>query len=320
MEELKTKGANSKLIHDSGNLIYTIRTDFKRNWSVYILFLPVAVYYIIFSYIPMNGIIMAFQDYNPALGIFKSPWVGFEHYIDFFKSIYVYRLFKNTILLSVLSFIFQFPAPIILALLLNEVRQKIFKKVVQTVTYIPYFISMAAICGIIRILLQSDGIVNKLIEQFGGESINFLLLPQWFRTIVITSNLWTGVGFSCIIYLAALASISHEIYEAAIIDGAGRWKQMTNITLPSLLPTIIILMLFALGSLMSVSSDKILLLYNPSNYDTSDVIATYIYRRGIIGADFSFAAAISLFNTVINFIFLVSFNKLAKVFSEYSLW
>lgn len=300
--------------------VNTVKIDFKLNKTVYLIFLPILVYYIIFCYIPMSGVIMAFQRFSPGLGIFGSKFIGFKNFTTFFENAFFSRLLLNTFLLSFYGFIFGFPAPIILALLLNEVRSKVYKKVIQTITYIPHFISLTVIVGILRILLQRDGLANYILGFFGVEPINFLVLPEWFRTIFVSSDLWVEVGFGTIIYLAAIASLGTEVYEAALIDGAGRWKQMVYITLPGLLPTIAILMIFSLSGILSVGSNKILLLYNPTTYETADVISTYVYRRGIIMADYSFAAAIGLFNSVISMLLVITVNKISKTISEYSLW
>lgn len=298
----------------------TILIDIKRNKSIYLMFLPIFIYYVVFCYVPMNGIIMAFQSYTPGAGILKSPFIGLENFSAFIGSHFFTRLVSNTLLLSMYSFIFGFPCPIILALLLNEVKYKVFKRVVQTITYIPNFIAITVIIGIMRIFLARQGVVNSVINFFGAQSINFIVLPEWFRALYISSGIWQGVGFGTIIYLAAIASLGTEVYEAALIDGAGRLKQAIYITLPGLMPTIAILMIFSLGGIMNVDTGKILLMYSPLTYETADVIGTYIYRKGIIASDYSSAAAMGLLNSVISFLMVVLVNKISKSISDYSIW
>ncbi|OGO83167.1 MAG: sugar ABC transporter permease [Clostridiales bacterium GWC2_40_7] len=294
--------------------------DFRKNKLVYLMVLPVVVYYIIFHYGPMYGLQIAFKDYSPGLGFLKSPWVGFKHFTDFFQSIFFLRVFRNTILLSVYDLIFGFPAPIILALLLNELRSIRFKRVVQTVSYIPYFISAVVICGMIKDFTLSDGLINDVIVLFGGERSPILQEAGKFRSIFVSSNIWQGVGWGSVIYIAALAGIDQEIYQAAIIDGAGRFRRIWHVSIPGILPTVIILLILSIGHLLSVSFEKIILLYNPSIYETADVISSYVYRKGIQQFNFSFSSAIGFFNSVLNFILLVMANYLSKKFSETSLW
>ena len=294
--------------------------DFRKNKLVYLMVLPVVVYYIVFHYGPMYGLQIAFKDYSPGLGFLKSPWVGFKHFTDFFQSIFFLRVFRNTILLSVYDLIFGFPAPIILALLLNELRSIRFKRVVQTVSYIPYFISAVVICGMIKDFTLSDGLINDVIVLFGGERSPILQEAGKFRSIFVSSNIWQGVGWGSVIYIAALAGIDQEIYQAAIIDGAGRFRRIWHVSIPGILPTVIILLILSIGHLLSVSFEKIILLYNPSIYETADVISSYVYRKGIQQFNFSFSSAIGFFNSVLNFILLVMANYLSKKFSETSLW
>jgi putative aldouronate transport system permease protein len=297
-----------------------LQQDLKRNKHIYVILIPVFTYYLVFHYFPMYGALIAFKDFRPSRGVWGSPWVGFKHFIDFFSSYYFVRLITNTLALSIYSLIFGFPAPIILALLLNELRISWFKRVVQTITYIPHFISIVIICGIIINFVKMDGLVSLIVKQFAGYDGNLLLEPKYFRTIYVGSGIWQHVGWSSIIYLATLAGINYELYEAARIDGAGRWKQTFYITLPCLLPTITILLILQIGSLMNVGFEKVMLLYNPRIYDTADVISTFVYRQGILSAQYSFSSAVGLFNSVINCSLVVLANQFSKKMTENSLW
>jgi putative aldouronate transport system permease protein len=268
----------------------------------------------------MYGALIAFKDFRPARGVWGSPWVGFKHFQDFFSSYFFGRVLRNTLTLSFLSLIFGFPAPIILALLLNELRIGWYKKIVQTITYIPHFISIVIICGIIVNFVKMDGIISLMVKQISGFDGNLLTNPVFFRPIYVISGIWQQVGWSSIIYLATLAGINAEMYEAARIDGAGRWKQTLYITLPSLLPTISILLILRIGDLMNVGYEKVMLLYNAGIYETADVISTFVYRRGILEAQYSFSSAVDLFNSVINCTLVVLANQFSKKMTENSLW
>lgn len=294
--------------------------DIKRNPGIYILMIPVLAFFIIFAYVPMGGIIMAFQNYTPKGGFFHSQFVGFKHFADFFGSIYFGRLIGNTLAISVLNLIFGFPAPIIFALLLNEVGNKAFKKTVQTVSYLPYFISLVIVCGLVADFTASDGPITDLIASLGGERINYLGQPEYFRTIYILSDMWQGLGFSSIIYLAALAGIDQELYEAAALDGANRWRQTIHVTLPGIASTIIILLILRMGTMFSVGYEKIILLYSTNTYETADVISSYVYRKGLQEFNYSYSAAVGLFNSVINTVLLVFSNKMSSKFSDTSLF
>ncbi|MFC5407602.1 ABC transporter permease [Cohnella soli] len=296
-------------------------TKWKRDKYIWLLLSPVLVYYAVFHYAPMYGIIIAFKDYSPVKGIWGSPWTGLLWFREFFDSIYFGRLLTNTLKLSLYGLLWGFPIPILFALLLNELKQGVFKKVVQTVSYLPHFISIVVICGlVVSFVSPTTGIVNVLLKQLGLAPIHFLAEPEWFRTIYIGSGIWQSFGWNSIIYIAAIASINPELYEAAVTDGASRWEKMRYITLPGIFPTIMILLMLNFGSLLSVGFEKIILLYNPSTYETADVISTYVYRKGLLDSDFSFAAAVSLFNSVINFMLLVLFNRLSRKVTEVSLW
>lgn len=297
-----------------------IRKDLVKNRYIYIMLLPVITYYIVFHYVPLYGAQIAFKNFTPSKGIWDSPWVGFKYFEEFFNSYYFERLLRNTVLISLYDLIFGFPAPIILALLLNEIKSNIFKRTVQTVTYLPHFISLVVICGMIIDFLARDGLVNNILNRFGIESIPFMIKPEWFRTIYVASNIWQGIGWGSIIYLAALSNIDPQLYEAATIDGAGRFRQALHVTLPGILPTVVIMLILRLGQMLNVSSEKILLLYNTSTYETADVISTFVYRKGILEASYSYSTAIGLFNSVINFALLVIANFISRKATETSLW
>lgn len=297
-----------------------LRKDWIRNRSLYLMVTPVLLFYLMFHYKPMYGAIIAFMDYNPRLGISGSEWVGFDNFIRFFSSPYFGRLLKNTLLLSVYGIVFGFPAPIILALLLNEVKLKKFKKTVQTVTYLPHFISLVVVTGIIKDFTQSTGLINDIIVALGGTRSSLIQNPDLYRTIYIVSDIWQGIGWGSIIYLSALSGVDQQLYEAASIDGAGRWKKLLNITLPGIAPTIIIMLIMRMGQILGTGYEKTILLYNEATYETADVISSYIYRSGILERNWSYSTAIGLFNSVVNLILLVITNKISKRVSETSLW
>ncbi len=300
-----------------------VRADFAKNKVLYLIALLPVLYYIIFCYIPMYGIIIGFKDYKPAFGITGSPWAdsfGFAHFIRFFKSRYFLRTLWNTIRISGASLIFGFPAPILLALLMNELSNKYFLKTVQTITYLPHFISLVVMCGIIKSFTSTNGIITQLLAQFTGDTTSILLKPEWFTGIYVGTNIWQEVGWGSIIYLAALSGIDQELYEACEIDGGGRLRQVWHITLPGILPTIIILLIMRMGSILGVGYEKIILLYNELTYKTADVISSYTYREGLINANFSYSTAVGLFNSVVNILFLFIANTISRKVSETSLW
>ena len=301
----------------------------KRFWPnryLFLMFLPGLLYFIIFSYIPMGGIVIAFKDYSPWVGILNSPWVGLRHFQDFFSGPYAWRLIRNTLLLNIYGLIFGFPIPIIFALLLNELASQWYKKTIQTLTYFPYFLSMPIVAGlIIQLLSPSSGIINNiLVNWFGREPIYFLTKPEYFRAIYISANIWRSMGYSAIIYLAALTGIDPTLYEAAVIDGANRWQRVRFVTLPGLTPTITILLILSMGSILSVGIDLILLLYNPTTYETADVIGTFVYRRGIAGIggapDLGLGTAVGLFQSAVGLLTILLVNSIARKISETSLW
>jgi len=299
----------------------TLSKQLYDNRFLLLLFLPCFLYYVIFKYVPMWGLLISFKDFKAFLGFSASHWVGLKHYYAFFSSPDAFVLIKNTLQLGLYSLIWGFPAPIIFALVLNEVRNMKLKKFVQTVSYMPHFLSVVVVSGmLISFLSPIRGIVNTMIEAMGGEAVNFLSNASYFRTIYVASDIWQQLGWGAIIYLAALSGIDPQLYEAAEIDGANKYKQLINITLPSIAPTIIIMLLLRTGSVLDVGFEKVMLLYNPAIYDTADVISTYVYRQGIVSGNMSYAAAIGLFNSVINLCLLVSSNLISKRLTETSLW
>jgi putative aldouronate transport system permease protein len=294
--------------------------DIIVNRELYFIFLPVLLYYVLFNYLPMYGASIAFKNYTPSSGISGSPWVGFAHFMSFFESHYFLTLLRNTLLLSLSSLVLGFPAPIILALLLNEIRSKRFARTVQTITYMPHFISLVVICGMILQFTRDDGVITYLLGFFGYPQQTILNSPNAFMPVYVLSGIWQEVGWGSIINLASLAGIDQELYEAAAIDGASRFKRVLHITLPGILPTIVIMFIMRAGRIMSLGADKVILLYNPAIYETSDVIASYVYRRGIIGTDWSFSSAVGLFNSVVNFILVIAVNQISRKVNETSLW
>jgi putative aldouronate transport system permease protein len=308
------------VVREKGTWLKAASRDFSQNKYKYLMILPVVAYFIIFAYKPMYGVIIAFQNYRPHLGIAGSSWVGLRHFIRFFNDPYFFRLLRNTFTISFWSIIFGFPAPIILALLLNELKNVFFKRTVQTITYMPYFISLVVVCSLIRTYSSNTGLFSQIAVFFGGEAKNYLLVQRYFMPIYIVSGIWQGIGWGSIIFLAALTGIDQEQYEAATIDGAGRFRRMWHVTIPNLLPTIMVLFILRMGSILGVGFEKIILLYSPGIYEVSDVISTYIYRRGILEIEYSFSTAVGLFNSLVNIIFLVAANKLSRKFTESGLY
>lgn len=285
-----------------------------------LLMLPGLIYYLIFHYLPMYGIVIAFTNYKGG-ALPGSSFVGFKWFTEFFNSFYFGRLLGNTLILSLYNLIFSFPIPIIFALALNEMRCRPFKRVVQTVSYLPHFISVVVIVGMLRTMLSpTDGVINNLIRANGGNAINFFGNSQYFRPLYIGSGVWQTFGWNSIIYLAALTNADPSLYEAARIDGANRWQQLLHVSIPCILPTMIILLIMQLGRTMSVGYEKIILMYEPATYEVADVISTYVYRRGIVNGQYSFATAIGLFNSVINMVLLIAVNTVSRRISEVSLW
>lgn len=297
------------------------KKNIKRDKVLYLLLALPFFQILIFKYIPLMGVIIAFQDYDIMGGIFNSEWVGFKWFISFFNSYNFWKLLRNTVLLSLYSLIFGFPAPIILALSLNEVKCQAFKRFTQTVSYLPHFISTVVVAGmVVQFLSPSTGLVNILLQKLGIEPIYFLVKPEWFRTIYVSSGIWKSMGWTSIIYLAALTSIDEQLYEAATIDGAGRFRKLIHITLPGIAPTIVVLLLLKVGNLLDTGFEKILLLYSPMTYETADVIDTFVYRRGLGSMDYSYATAVGLFKSVVGLIILSGTNWLSRKVTETSLW
>ncbi len=297
--------------------------DFKKNKTRYLMILPVILFYVIFAYLPMVGLTMTFCDYKPKFGIIGSlihKFVGLKHFKEFFGSIYFTRILRNTILLNVWNLIISFPLTIIVALLINEVKNKLFKKTIQTVSYMPYFISMVVVCGIVVDFCKSTGVFGSLAAHITGQPNNLLTVSSLWRPIYIGSGLWQSLGFGTILYLAALSGVDQSLYEAAKVDGAGYMKQMWHITIPGIMPTIMITLIMQVGMLMASSSEKTILMYNEQIYETADIIASYVYRKGLLEGGYSFSTAVTLFNSVINFVLIIITNHISKKYSEIGLF
>jgi putative aldouronate transport system permease protein len=293
----------------------------RRDWDLLLIISLPFVYYIIFRYAPMYGVVLAFKKFAMNKGILGSPWVGLQWFQQFFSSPYFWRLIRNTFVLSILYIAISLPFPIIFAILLSEIRNRWFQRLAQTFSYLPYFISMVVAMGmVVNFLNPQEGILNVLIAKLGGEPIDFINNARWFRTVYIVSGIWQNFGFNAILYLAAITSIDVQLFEAATIDGATQLQKIRFITLPSIVPTIIILLLLNIGNMLNVGFEKIILLYTPTTYETADVISTYVYRRGIQENNFGFGTAVGLFNSVVNLALIVLFNSIAKRISDTSLW
>jgi putative aldouronate transport system permease protein len=293
----------------------------KPHWQIYLMLAPMIIWFIVFMYKPMYGLQIAFKDFSIFRGVANSPWVGFEHFQTLLDSDTFARAFKNTVMISLLSLCFGFPMPILLALMFNEITHHLFKRTAQTIVYLPHFISTVIIAGIvITAFSPSAGIVNTVLGWIGVEPIYFLIKPEWFRPIFIGSGIWQEAGFSSIVFLAAIAGVSPSLYESAVVDGASRWQMMWKITIPCILPTIIIMLIIRIGNLLEVGFELIILLYQPSTYDTADVINTFIYRQGLQGAQYDLAAAAGLFNAVVAFILVMTANAISRRYSRVSLW
>lgn len=294
--------------------------DFLRNRGLYILIIPVIIYYFIFCYVPMYGVIMAFQDYDPALGILGSPFVGLRQFADFFLGDNFGRLLKNTLTISFTSLVVGFPMPIILALLLNEIQTKWFRTSVQTVSYMPHFISLVVMVGLLKEFTAADGILGQIYSSITGNEIAMMSNPSCFVPLYVATNIWQGAGWDSIIYVAALAGIDMQLYEACKIDGGGRIRQLFTVTLPGILPTIITLLILRLGSILNVGYEKIILMYSPLTYKTADVFSSYVYRKGLQEFNWSYGTAVGLFNSAVNILFLVAANAISRKTTETSLW
>ena len=288
-----------------------------RHWQLYVLMLPLIVFFILFKYVPMYGIQIAFRDFSPTLGFWNSPWVGLRHFQRFFSSPDFKIVIKNTLTISLLNLAFGFPLPIIISLLLNQVRARRYKHLVQNMIYAPYFISTVVMVGILQAFLSpSTGIINQILIKLGGESIFFMGEPQYFKAIYVISEIWQTTGWGTVIYLAALSGVSPDLYEAAVVDGATKWQRMIRIDLPCIMPTAIIQLILSTGKMFSIGYEKIFLMQNSLNRTVSEVISTYEYKQGILQSQFGYSAAIGLFNAVINLVILLTVNYLANKYSE----
>ena len=310
-----TKGKELRKINKN-----SLAWDLVQNRSLYLLMIPVVLYYLLFHYLPMYGAIMAFQDYSPMRGLFGSDFIGFDNFLAFFDSYYFWRIFGNTLIISFLSLAFEFTTPIILALLINELRSRTLSGFVKSISVFPHFISLVIVCGMVKDFTSMNGIINQLMMGLGYDGLSMLQKPELFRPIYILSGIWQNVGWDSIIYIAALMAIDQTLYEAADIDGAGQWKKLLKITIPCILPTIVVMFILRVGNIMNVGFEKIILLYNPINYETSDVISSFVYRKGLIDFQWSYAAAVGLFNSVINLVLLLAANKMSKKVTQSSLW
>ncbi len=295
-------------------------SDLKKHKHIYVMLIPILAFYIIFNYVPLFGAIISFKEYDPILGIANSPWVGFKHFKNFFGSIYFTRVLKNTLGISIINIIFGFPAPILLALMINEVKCIKYKKLVQTATYLPHFISLVVVCSLVKSFVGETGAVTALLSLFGVEKANMLMNPNYFAGIYVGSGIWQEAGWSSIIYLAALSGVDEQLYEAATLDGAGKLRQIWSVTIPCIMSTIVSLLIMKLGQMMSIGYEKIILLYNPAIYDTADVISTYVYRKGIQEYSWSYSTAVGLFNSVVNFVLLILSNTMSKKLNGTGLW
>lgn len=312
--------SNKKTLTGKKTFGQRLKKDLREHWQLYLMALPVVIYFLVFNYAPMVGVVMAFQKYSMRKGIFGSQFVGMSNFIRFFNSPNFWRLLKNTLLISFYGLIFSFPLPIVFALCLNEVRNTKFKKVVQTISYLPYFISVVVVVSILFDFGKSNGLITGIAETFGWKGGAVISSPAWFRSLYIGSNLWQHLGYNSIIFISALAAIDPTLYEAARIDGANRWQQTLHVTLPGITSTIIVLLILRLGQIMGVGYEKIILMYGPSTYETGDVIASYVYRMGLLNSDYSYSTAVNLFNSVINLIVLMSANFISRKVNETSIW
>lgn len=298
-----------------------ISVEVKRHWQLYLMLVLPVTYLLIFAYLPMGGAIIAFKDYSIRGGIWGSDWVGLIHFKNFFTTPDFRNLMRNTLILSLYSLIISFPMPILLALAINEMRGRHYKKMVQMVTYLPYFISTVVLVGIMQnIFSVRTGLVNNMITLLGGTAVDFMGKPELFRSLYVWSGVWQGMGYSAVIYIAALASVDISQTEAAIIDGAGRFARVWNVDIPAIMPTIVIQLILAVGSIMSLGFEKVYLMQNPVNMQSSEIISTFVYKRGLINFQYSYATAVGLFNSVCNLVLIVLANMFSKKVNETSLW
>ena len=293
----------------------------KRDKYLLLIFLPIFCYYVIFCYLPMPGAIIAFKNYIPGAGMLNGQWVGLKWFAQFFQSVYFWRLIRNTFLLAFYPLVFGFPIPILFAICITEVKNMLFRRFTQTLSYFPYFISTVVVVGMFANFLSlNDGIINTLLSALGGSRVNFMMDPRWFRGIYSFTVIWQNYGFSSIIYIAAITGTDPQLFDAARVDGARKFQEIWHITLPSILPTIVVLLLLNVGGIMSVGFERVFLMYNPATYSSADVISTYVYRQGIESTNYSYATAVGLFNSVINFAAVYLCNVLSRRTSELSLW
>ena len=293
----------------------------KRDKFLLLMFLPIVVYDVVFSYVPMTGAIVAFKQFKPGHGIYGGDWVGLKWFIQFFKSPFAFRTVRNTVLISIYSILFGFPLPILFAICVTEIRSSKVRRVVQTVSYLPHFISTVVLVGMINnFFSMNHGLVNDLIVRMGGEPVNFLINPAWFRTLYVGSGVWQNFGFNSIIYIAAITGIDPSLYEAGKIDGITKFQEMVYITIPMISQTIVMLFIMQLGGIMSVGFEKVFLMYSPAVYETADVVSTYVYRKGIESNNYGFGSAVGLFNSVINFAFVFIANQVCRKLTDSSLW
>lgn len=320
MKNLSKNRCNSIKSSPKHGIGTILKKDMSANWMKYLMVLPVLIWLVLFSYKPLYGIIVAFKDYSPGLGIMDSPWVGFRHFIDFFQSRDFVRVLRNTLLLNFYGILFGFPIPILFAIFVNEIRSKWLRNISQSVSFFPHFISMVVICGMVTQFCSVDGFIGQLMEKLTGSDKVLLQEPAYFRTIYILSDIWQEAGFASIIYFAALCGVNNDLYEAADIDGASRLKKIIHVSIPSIMPTIIIMLIMRVGQLMSLGADKIILLYNPLTYETADIISSYVYRMGLQEFNWGLSTAVGLFNNVVNIIALIIVNKISRKVGETSLW
>lgn len=297
-----------------------VAVEWRKYWCLYVMAIPLILYYLIFHYIPMLGLVISFQNYTPSRGVLGSEFIGLKNFTDFFGSPYFFQLLRNTVRISVSQLIFTFPAPIILALLLNEIKNKRFRQISQTLSYLPHFISIAVVCGMIKDFTLDTGFINDIVVMFGGTRQSMLTNPNLFVPIYIISDIWQHLGWNSIIYISALTAVDQQLYEAAQIDGAGKWSQTLHVTIPGIMPTIVIMFLLQIGNILNVGFEKIILLYNPLTYETADVLSSFIYRRGLQEFNWGYSAAAGMFNSVINTVLLVCANRISAKVTETALW
>jgi len=300
---------------------FRISRTITKNWDLYLLILPVVLYFLLLKYLPMYGVQLAFKDFSAVKGFWDSPWVGFKHFERFFNNYQFWTLIRNTIGISLYQIAVAFPIPIIFALLVNEVQSKRFSKAVQSITFMPHFLSTVVLVGIVMAFLSpSSGLINNLLGLFGVEPIYFMTEPSMFKSIFVFSDVWQNMGFSSVLYIAVLAGVDKSLYEAAMIDGATKVKRLIHIAVPAIIPTAIIMLIFQFGAVMDIGFEKVYLMQNDLNKEASSVISTYVYEMGLLGSQFSFSAAVGLFNSVINFVLIIIVNTIAKRMSGTSLW